>query len=517
MPHSSFFGHSRHKKDAAKKASVPATAAQSTPASIANSSEGSDPNTSKSRPRSQSHGSNHILSQNGAATSETSSARSAVTAKPADSARIMPNVFEFLEDDGKGDGRKPENTVHSVGRTSHFPEPTRTMQSPPRALTNGVPPPVGTPTTRVRVDAGTSHRESSPDRSSSVASRESAEYQPATPPDMSPAGVNVGLAKEHASNQKLHLAGAYSPIGSLGSPLPGDQTFDLSVPESYYTTPREKPIHHETLAPLEENVKCSADLKSGKTKNNKSPVLSSGYEYLASKLAPTVNGDNTLPPLYRKFESINHRVLLHLQDEISQMEEDLHILDEYEEMHRIALAKQEGIRPIPASRRMEANAQSYSALHYRRMDLLGKLILKTEQYNNALCSYSKVMQTLPQASERDIETYRTWMKENCPIVRSETRFLDHNLDLVSLAPRPTTSIYSTMAITAAAILLPLLAFGTISEFIGRLVVVAIVGGAAGVFAANYAPGVEQHVDPQDGWRCAAIYFGCMAVAAIVIP
>ncbi|KAL1853432.1 hypothetical protein Plec18170_005429 [Paecilomyces lecythidis] len=391
------------------------------------------------------------------------------------------------------------------------------MQSPPRALTNGVPPPVGTPTTRVRVDAGTSHRESSPDRSSSVASRESAEYQPATPPDMSPAGVNVGLAKEHASNQKLHLAGAYSPIGSLGSPLPGDQTFDLSVPESYYTTPREKPIHHETLAPLEENVKCSADLKSGKTKNNKSPVLSSGYEYLASKLAPTVNGDNTLPPLYRKFESINHRVLLHLQDEISQMEEDLHILDEYEEMHRIALAKQEGIRPIPASRRMEANAQSYSALHYRRMDLLGKLILKTEQYNNALCSYSKVMQTLPQASERDIETYRTWMKENCPIVRSETRFLDHNLDLVSLAPRPTTSIYSTMAITAAAILLPLLAFGTISEFIGRLVVVAIVGGAAGVFAANYAPGVEQHVDPQDGWRCAAIYFGCMAVAAIVIP
>lgn len=128
------------------------------------------------------------------------------------------------------------------------------------------------------------------------------------------------------------------------------------------------------------------------------------------------------------------------------------------------------------------------------------------RYNkdNALCSYSKVMQTLPQASERDIETYRTWMKENCPIVRSETRFLDHNLDLVSLAPRPTTSIYSTMAITAAAILLPLLAFGTISELIGRLVVVAIVGGAAGVFAANYAPGVEQHVDPQDGWRCAAM-------------
>lgn len=114
------------------------------------------------------------------------------------------------------------------------------------------------------------------------------------------------------------------------------------------------------------------------------------------------------------------------------------------------------------------------------------------------------MQKLPQASVKDIETYRAWMKENCPIVRSETRFLDHSFDLVSLTPRYPAPIYSTMAITAAAIILPLLAFGTISEFVGRLVVVAIVGGAAGIFAANYTPGVEQHIDPQDGWRCAAM-------------
>ncbi|KAJ9205718.1 hypothetical protein DTO207G8_3276 [Paecilomyces variotii] len=510
MPSSSFFGHSRHKKDAAKKASVPPTTAQSTPVSIANSSGSSTPNASRFRPRSQSH--------NGAAASETSSARSAVTANPTEATRKMPNVFEFLEDDGKGNEREPDNNAHSAGRTSHFSEPTRTMPSPQRTLTNGVPPLVGTPTTRVHVDAGVCQREASPGRSSSVASRESAEFQPATPPDMSPAGVHIGLAKEHASNQKLHLAGSYSPVGSLGSPFLGEQTFDLSVPESYYTTPREKPVQCEPLAPLQANVKGSPGSKSDRAKKNKkSPTLSSGYEYLAAKLTPTVNGEKTIPPLYRKFESINHRVLLHLQDEISQMEEDLHILDDYEEMHRIALAKQEGTKPMAASRRMEANAQSYSALHYRRMDLLGKLILKTEQYNNALCSYSKVMQTLPQAPERDIETYRAWMKENCPIVRSETRFLDYNLDLVSLAPRSTTSIYSTMAITAAAILLPLLAFGTISEFIGRLVVVAIVGGAAGVFAAKHASGVEQHVDPQDGWRCAAIYFGCMAVAAIAIP
>lgn len=87
------------------------------------------------------------------------------------------------------------------------------------------------------------------------------------------------------------------------------------------------------------------------------------------------------PPLYRRFESVNHRVLLHLQDEISQMEEDLHTLDEYEEMHRVATAEQDGTKPMPASRRLDAQSQTYSSLHYRRMDLMAALIQKTEQYS----------------------------------------------------------------------------------------------------------------------------------------
>lgn len=125
--------------------------------------------------------------------------------------------------------------------------------------------------------------------------------------------------------------------------------------------------------------------------------------------------------------------------------------------------------------------------------------------DNALCAYSKVVQTLPHASERDIETYRAWMKENGPIAKPETRFLEHNLDLISLSPRPvlTTAIYSTVAITSAAIMVPLLAFGTISEFLGRMVVVMIIGGATTIFAAN--AGAERLIDPRDGWRCAAMF------------
>ena len=83
---------------------------------------------------------------------------------------------------------------------------------------------------------------------------------------------------------------------------------------------------------------------------------------------------------------MNHRVLLHLQDEIAHLEEELHMLDEYEEMHRIATAEQEGSKVLPASRRMDAQAQVYSSLHYRREEVMGVLVHKTQQYSKSSCS-----------------------------------------------------------------------------------------------------------------------------------
>jgi len=204
------------------------------------------------------------------------------------------------------------------------------------------------------------------------------------------------------------------------------------------------------------------------------------------------------------------------------MEEDLHMLDEYEEMHRLDIAEQEGAKPLPASRRRDAQSQAYSSLHYRRMDLMSALIQKTEQYNNALSAYSKVLQTLPRASEQDITGYRTWMRDNKPVAGVETRFLIHDADLVSLTPRLAAStaaapVYIAIIIASGALLLPLLAFSLIAEFSGRLVVVTVVGGAAAAIAANYSAGIDTLVDSRDGWRCATIYFGFMAIAAMFIP
>ncbi|KAJ5643697.1 uncharacterized protein N7484_006204 [Penicillium longicatenatum] len=251
--------------------------------------------------------------------------------------------------------------------------------------------------------------------------------------------------------------------------------------------------------------------------------VSSGYGLVASHLTHSAKDDKgAFPPLYRRFENLNHRVLLHLQDEISQMEEDLNLLDEYEEMHRVAIAEKEGNKPVPASRRIDAQSQSYSSLHYRRMDLMAALIQKTEQYNNALSAYSKVVQTLPRATDDDIQNYRSWMKTHNPIAAAETRFLDQGVDLISLTPRlaasaATAPVYMAIMVASGALLLPLLAFSMIAEFPGRLVVVTVVGGAAAAIAANYSAGIDTLVDSRDGWRCAMIYFGFMTLAAMFIP
>ncbi|KAE8421862.1 hypothetical protein BDV36DRAFT_291973 [Aspergillus pseudocaelatus] len=244
-------------------------------------------------------------------------------------------------------------------------------------------------------------------------------------------------------------------------------------------------------------------------RNTKSSSIPSGYGLLSWQLSSSVDKEEpSLPPLYRQFEDLNHRVLLHLQDEIAQMEEELHVLDEYEEMHRVATAEQEGTNIVPASRRMDAQAQVFSSLHYRREELMAALVQKTQQYNNALSAYSKVIQTLPSASDKDIDTYRTWMKDNAPVAVAETRFLEHNKDLISLTMRSTSnaaSAFSAIIIASAAILLPLLAFSMIAEFSGRLLVVAMVGGAASAIASNSAASAEKLVASHDGWRIATLY------------
>ncbi len=113
-----------------------------------------------------------------------------------------------------------------------------------------------------------------------------------------------------------------------------------------------------------------------------------GYELLAAKLStsdpwPARRGSTSssqsdegraIKPIYRKFEALNHRLLLHLQDELTELEEQLHRLDTADTQTR---RLQNCI--LPASRRSEAMAGG--ELQWRKTDTLGKIGFKLSQYS----------------------------------------------------------------------------------------------------------------------------------------
>ena len=80
--------------------------------------------------------------------------------------------------------------------------------------------------------------------------------------------------------------------------------------------------------------------------------------------------------MYRKFEHLNHRVLLHLQDETCELEEELRQLDEC--IAQMSPRDAEGYE-YPASRR--SDARYGSDVHFKRTELLGRIFQKLEQYS----------------------------------------------------------------------------------------------------------------------------------------
>ena len=96
-----------------------------------------------------------------------------------------------------------------------------------------------------------------------------------------------------------------------------------------------------------------------------------GYDLLSSIIS--THSDATLKPVYRKFEVLNNRILLYLQDELSELEDELKLLD-------TAIAREaKQIRRRQASRRVEAKIPSQ--LQWQRLDLLGRIFAKIEQYS----------------------------------------------------------------------------------------------------------------------------------------
>ncbi|KAI0023319.1 hypothetical protein F4780DRAFT_776749 [Xylariomycetidae sp. FL0641] len=274
-----------------------------------------------------------------------------------------------------------------------------------------------------------------------------------------------------------------------------------------------------------------------------------GYEQLASRLSlgSSDQGGPMLRPIYRRFETLNHRILLHLQDEICELEEQLHRLDTADTQNR---RSQGGL--IPASRRAEA--LSGGELQWHKTDTLAKIGFKLEQYNRVLAAFAKT-QFLPPPALADVHEYRGYLATHAPIAEPETRFLDAADDLVCLAgggdddadedplatpmprfdfaapgpkvadapaepspeawkgadPPPPVPLLSLAV--ALAVVLPVLTFSVIPDYVGRATVIGLVGmGISGTLVQGHLVGVRA----RDICVCAGLYGAVMAVLARIV-
>ena len=140
------------------------------------------------------------------------------------------------------------------------------------------------------------------------------------------------------------------------------------------------------------SAKPSSSYTCSPSTSRKSP---SGYSLLASSISTSnPSSDAVLRPIYRKFETLNNRILLYLQDEICEMEQDLQELDEAIALEEERMLKG-GLPSHPSvglgkslgkgrreSRRQECKFPSQ--LQWVRQELMGRLVGKVGQYSTFL-------------------------------------------------------------------------------------------------------------------------------------
>lgn len=137
--------------------------------------------------------------------------------------------------------------------------------------------------------------------------------------------------------------------------------------ESVATTGQDQPAH--VLPQINHGIPTAPEAP------NLDRTTLAGYELLATKLT---EAPPTIRPAYRKFEKLHHRILLHIQDELCELEEHLRKFDEISA--RMSIRDEAG-SCLPASRRAEVYYGD--ELHLNRTHLLGQMFVKLEQYRES--------------------------------------------------------------------------------------------------------------------------------------
>lgn len=189
------------------------------------------------------------------------------------------------------------------------------------------------------------------------------------------ASENIGDHETDRSTSPERGIDANSEIRPPGNTGPGPRMKPAQHRRRSYGVP-DIPRNGSQHSPTPPNNFAPRVPNQGRTQNLNLPrperVPLTGYQLLASRLSATP--DRFIRPMYRRFEMLNHRLLLYLQDEICELEEQLRQLDAADTQNRRL--------PnciFPESRRAESMAGG--ELHWRRTDVLGKVGFRLEQYS----------------------------------------------------------------------------------------------------------------------------------------
>lgn len=288
---------------------------------------------------------------------------------------ISPDVFEFLEGDPERRSHSRKASDSSSGKTSSAKPKGRPRKASISQL--------------LRTVSGiSSTKDHSPSRSSSIGSRDSADYQPPTPPDMPFDGVHWKGSK--GVPPRVPMAGAYFTDSESIMNGPASNYMDMSSPEAFYM-PKHIPSYPTSPdASRQPSGRMSADAHEIRP-NEASRRRSVGSDSNKSSSSPK---DEAEPRtcLYRRFEALNHRVIKHLQEELSQLEDDLVTLDDLEE----ARSGSSGTRSSPRQKLLAAKFQDllhqdYSVFQHKRAELMEKIVQKTEQYSEITLLLSPII------------------------------------------------------------------------------------------------------------------------------
>ncbi|OIW26854.1 hypothetical protein CONLIGDRAFT_683803 [Coniochaeta ligniaria NRRL 30616] len=343
-----------------------------------------------------------------------------------------PDVLSFLDPDS------PNVTEESIKRTLEAstqwhrdPRSTspRSSAGSSVASTTGT----GSPTGQDSQQGTDAHTSSEPSVDGDIVSttfvQDLSDAQPALArPDAKTSEARQAPRRKQAKDILYHYGTPEMPRGNANLPHLPANALTPRVPNPgqghVKHLPRAEKLPLTGYELLAARLSTSSGRDTSQSRRHRRPNSSQPSSPGSGRSSPDTEPD--IKPIYRRFEALNHRLLLHLQDELSELEEQLHRLDTADTQTR---RLQNCI--LPASRRAEC--MSGGELQWHKTDILGKIGFKLGQYNHALSSFRE-SQNLPPPELADVETYRTYLATDNPIAEIETRFLDPTDDLVSLAP-----------------------------------------------------------------------------------